>query len=98
MDASDAFIAALAAIDQVHANGGSGDDIDLQWMAVVAREARAADTLSLWNLLPRMERDQRDLLLQVIERFIDSGFDRRGVLAAEPEALEELRLLLRELW
>ena len=63
-------------------------------------EARERDALTLWNLIPRVAREHR---LLVVDRLIDlagspTRVDVEMVLDAEPEALEAWWSELEYIW
>ena len=69
-------------------------------IAIVCRVAGERDTLSLWNLLPRVDRPERALLFDRIAVLLPMmrGIDRERVLAADAAMLQELRDQLGLLW
>jgi hypothetical protein len=73
---------------------------DATALPVVLREARARDTLTLWNLLPRVDRKQRELLYVRMVRLTRPcpGVTLERVVALDADALARLRSQLQADW
>jgi len=80
--ASDAFLAAIAAYDSL---GRADEALDR-----VLAAAEASDALTLWHLLPRVEREDRERVAARIAELIEVPADvsRERLLALEPGALD----------
>jgi hypothetical protein len=85
-DASAGFKAALNQLDFAPA-GSSRADLAIE---TVVREARARDAISLLSLLHKVDRPQRERLLNALERFvpIPSGATREQVLNLDPAVMD----------
>lgn len=97
IDASPEFIEALAEIDRE--TWGSGLEAISAWK-VLLRQSRPQDTLSLWNLIPRVNANERQTLLNRISELVTlpTNLDPAAVLAADADAMEQLRIAIREAW
>ena len=69
-------------------------------LAEVIAEARAEDTLTLWHLLPRVERAERERLFDVLKSYVapPEGVTREGVLKLNKKMLEAWRLEMETFW
>lgn len=90
--ATPALAAALLKFD--FDRGGSAS------LAEVITEARAEDTLTLWHLLPRVEKSERERLFEVLSTYVapPDGVTREGVLKLNKKMLEAWRLEMETLW
>jgi hypothetical protein len=69
-------------------------------LATVITEARAEDTLTLWHLLPRVNKEERARLFDVIASFVapPEGVTREGVLRLDKKMLEAWRIEMETFW
>lgn len=75
-------------------NGGT-DSLDF-----ILKNSRTYDTVTLWNLLSKVPKPEREKVLEVIMSFIKlpAGVSREGVLNLDKRMLEKLRWELETLW
>lgn len=90
--ATPALEAALLKFD--FGRGGSAS------LARVITEARAEDTLTLWHLLPRVPKSERERLFEVLKSYVapPDGVTREGVLKLNKKMLEAWRVEMEALW
>jgi hypothetical protein len=91
-DASDVFVQALESFDF---EGGASDAF-----STVLRESRARDTFTLWQMLSRVEGDQR---VQVLDRMIElvglpHGITRAGTLKLDQKTLDDWKDAMDLVW
>jgi hypothetical protein len=69
-------------------------------LATVITESRAEDTLTLWHLLPRVRKAERERLFDVIASFVapPEGVTREGVLRLDKKMLEAWRIEMETFW
>lgn len=69
-------------------------------VAKVISESRPEDTLTLWHLLPRVNKDERERLFDVIASFVapPDGVTREGVLKLDKKMLEAWRIEMETFW
>jgi hypothetical protein len=69
-------------------------------LATVITESRAEDTLTLWHLLPRVKKEERERLFDVIASFVapPEGVTREGVLRLDKKMLEAWRIEMETSW
>jgi hypothetical protein len=69
-------------------------------LATIITESRAEDTLTLWHLLPRVNREERERLFDVIASFVTppEGVTREGVLRLDKKMLEAWRIEMETFW
>jgi hypothetical protein len=95
-DASDGFRQALAQLDfDPPANFGYATALEM-----VLAQARVRDTLTLWNLLPRVDGDKRSLVCDRMAMLVrpPAGVTRDGVLALNQQMLDQWRDVLEANW
>lgn len=95
-DSSEAFRRALSNVDFGH----DSDPGFITQLGLVLTTARMRDTYTLWNLLPRVDGDNR---LQVYERMAalvppPDGVTREGVLALNQQMLDSWKEKLESSW
>lgn len=92
-DSSEAFKQALTKVDFGHGS-------DPAFLALVLASARVRDTYTLWNLLPRVEGDNRFLVYQRMAELVPppDGVTREGVLALNQQMLDAWKLKLESGW
>jgi len=86
-DTTKAFQSALVLLD---VNGGSGAD-RLAALDVVLNEARERDTVTLWHLLSRVDRTERDRVFDRLAAFVPPppGVTRDGIRAGRRDMLDQ---------
>jgi hypothetical protein len=91
-DATPAFRAALAKFD--FERGGTAS------LATILKDAGAADTLTLWHLLPRVGTAEREKVFAALVSFValPPGVNRRGILELDQKMLESWRVSMEDLW
>ncbi len=91
-DATDALREALERLD--FEGGGAAD------LAIVLREARVRDTLTLWHLLSRVEKDGRKAIVDRMGELscLPSDVDLGRVLSLDEKELERLHSVLEDSW
>ncbi len=96
-DASEAFRAALARVDFDRDSPIQGYTTPL---AMVVSTARVRDTLSLWNLLPRVSGEDRLLVYDRLARLVPPppGVTREGVLQLNQQMLDAWKEQLEYRW
>jgi hypothetical protein len=69
-------------------------------LAKVLTEARAEDTLTLWHLLPRVQKSERERLFDLLNSYVapPEGVTREGVLRLDKKMLEAWRIEMESLW
>jgi hypothetical protein len=69
-------------------------------LATVITESRAEDTLTLWHLLPRVNKQERERLFDVMAAFVapPEGVTREGVLRLDKKMLEAWRIEMENIW
>ena len=69
-------------------------------LATVITESRAEDTLTLWHLLPRVNKQERERLFDVMAAFVapPEGVTREGVLRLDKKMLEAWRIEMETVW
>lgn len=69
-------------------------------LATIISESRAEDTLTLWHLLPRVNKDDRDRLFDVMASFVapPEGVTREGVLRLDKKMLDAWRIEMETFW
>lgn len=69
-------------------------------LATVITESRAEDTLTLWHLLPRVNKAERERLFDVMAAFVapPEGVTREGVLKLDKKMLEAWRIEMETFW
>ena len=90
--ASTLFQQALHRFD--FANGGK------ESLQTILKESRGADTVTLWHLLSRLPKNEREKILDMIASFIKipESITREGILNLDKKMLERLRWELETLW
>lgn len=90
-DASPAFKKALAVLGMFE-----NDDA----LAIVLREARIRDGLSLWHLIPRLREAQRRLAVDRLAELLPppAGVTKEGIVALDPQMLESWKQVVSQLW
>src|SRR5262249_26939665 len=95
---SDATAQLRAALEKVDASLAAGR-LDGGALAAALAAGRRADTLSFYNLLPRLPTGERE---KVLDRMLTLGAPppatREKILAADPDALEAWRHVLSSIW
>ena len=96
-DASETFRAALYKVDSDHDSAGQTDTTSLK---VVLSNARVRDTLTLWNLLPRVSGADRALVYDRLAALVPppSGVTREGVLKLNQQMLDAWKEQLEYRW
>jgi hypothetical protein len=86
IDASPEFKAALATFD----TSQEGSDARAHALNLVLSMARPHDAMTLLNLLRKVERPQRERVLDVLSRFVPlpAGVTHRQVLDLQPDAMD----------
>ena len=64
------------------------------------KNSRCVDTVTLWNLLPRVPQNERGKVFDVIVSFIKlpDSITREGILNLDQKMMEKLRWELENLW
>jgi hypothetical protein len=90
-DASEKFRAALSKVDFDH---------DSAQIRIVAANSRVRDTLTLWNLLPRVSGADRELVYDRLALLVPppAGVTRQGVLALNQQMLDAWKEHLESRW
>lgn len=90
--ASTVFQQALYKFD--FANGGK------ESLQTILKESRGYDTVTLWHLLSRVSKSEREKILEIIVSFIKlpESITREGILNLDKKMLERLRWELETLW
>ena len=96
-DASETFRAALARVDFDHDSLIRGNMTPLE---IVLSSARVRDTLTLWNLLPRVSGGERDEVYDRLARLVPppTGVTRAGVLQLNQQMLDAWKEKLESRW
>jgi hypothetical protein len=96
-DVSDRFHRALAGVDFGDQSTDFGGQTPLE---IVLEEARLRDTLTLWNLLPRVGANDRALVYDRLASLAapPSGVTREGVIQLNQEMLDRWRESLEPSW
>jgi hypothetical protein len=96
-DASEAFRTALARVDFDRDSPTQGYRTPL---AMVVSTARVRDTLSLWNLLPRVSGEDRSLVYDRLAKLVPPppGVTREGVLQLNQQMLDAWKEQLEYRW
>ena len=95
-DALEGFKNALANVDF----GQSDHGLIKKQLALVAMMARPRDTLTLWNLLPRVTGDDRLLVYERMAILVPppDGVTREGILALNQQMLDSWKVKLETSW
>lgn len=66
----------------------------------ILKNSRSYDTVTLWNLLSRVSKNERERILDTIISFtkLPAGITREGILDLDKKMLEKLRWELESLW
>jgi hypothetical protein len=90
-DASETFRTALSRVDSGH---------DPAQTKVVLANSRVRDTLTLWNLLPRVEGVERELVYDRMATLVSppKGVTREGILNLDQKMLDEWKEKLETRW
>lgn len=69
-------------------------------LATIISESRAEDTLTLWHLLPRVDKPDREKLYDVLAAFVapPDGVTREGVMKLDKDMLEAWRIEMERFW
>lgn len=69
-------------------------------LAKIITESRAEDTLTLWHLLPRVQKTERERLFDVLSSYAPppDGVTREGVLKLDKKMLEAWRIEMENIW
>lgn len=69
-------------------------------LATVISESRAEDTLTLWHLMPRVSKDDRERLFDVMASFVapPEGVTREGVIRLDKKMLDAWRIEMETFW
>lgn len=69
-------------------------------LATIISESRAEDTLTLWHLLPRVGKQDREKLYDVLAAFVTppDGVTREGVMKLDKDMLEAWRIEMERFW
>ncbi len=96
-DASETFRAALTQVDSDHDSSGQTHTTSLK---IVLAHARVRDTLTLWNLLPRVSGSDRALVYDRLASLVPppSGVTREGVLKLDQQMLDAWKEELEYRW
>jgi hypothetical protein len=96
-DASETFRAALAKVDFDHASLEGGKVKPLE---IVLSSARVRDTLTLWNLLPRVSGAERDEVYTRLAALVPppNGVTREGVLQLNQQMLDAWKEKIESRW
>jgi hypothetical protein len=96
-DASETFRAALSRVDSDRDSVGQTNTTSLK---VVLSNARIRDTLTLWNLLPRVPGEDRELVYNRLAALVPppAGVTREGVLKLDQQMLEAWKEQLEYRW
>ena len=96
-DASETFRAALSRVDSDHDSAGQTNTASLK---VVLANSRVRDTLTLWNLLPRVSGSDRALVYDRLAMLVPppSGVTREGVLKLNQQMLDAWKEKLEYRW
>jgi len=96
-DASETFRAALAEVDTNRDSLGQAEAISLK---VVLSNSRVRDTLTLWNLLPRVSGGDRELVYSRLAALVPppKGVTRDGVLKLNQQMLDAWKDQLESRW
>ena len=96
-DASETFRAALARVDFDSDSVAPGNGSPLE---IVLSGARVRDTLTLWNLLPRVSGGDRSLVYDRLAKLVPppSGVTREGVLKLNQQMLDAWKEQLEFRW
>jgi hypothetical protein len=94
-DAVDGLKSALTNVDF-----GQKDNDYIEQLALVAMMARPRDTLTLWNLLPRVTGDNRLLIYERMAVLVPppDGVTREGILALNRQMLDSWKAKLETSW
>lgn len=96
-DASETFRAALTQVDYDHDSSGQTHMTSLR---IVLANARVRDTLTLWNLLPRVSGSDRALVYDRLAALVPppTGVTREGVLKLNQQMLDAWKEPLEYRW
>jgi hypothetical protein len=96
-DASETFRAALYKVDSDHDSSGQTNTTSLK---LVLSNARVRDTLTLWNLLPRVAGEDRALVYNRLAALVPppSGVTREGVMKLDQQMLDAWKEQLEYRW
>jgi hypothetical protein len=96
-DASETFRAALSRVDSGNDSSGQTDATSLK---IVLANARVRDTLTLWNLLPRVSGGDRELVYDRLAKLVPppDGVTREGVLKLNQQMLDAWKEQLESRW
>ena len=96
-DASETFRAALAKIDSEHDSTGQTDSSSLK---MVMANARVRDTLTLWNLLPKVSGKDRESVYDRLAALVPppEGVTREGILNLNQQMLDTWKEQLEFRW
>jgi FecR protein len=96
-DSSESFRSALSMVDF---NPQASELGNLRPLDVVLANARVRDTFTLWNLLPRVDKNDRALIYERMVELVPApaGVTREGVIALEPQMLETWKEKLEASW
>jgi hypothetical protein len=96
-DASETFRAALTKVDSDHDSAGQANSTSLK---LVLTNARVRDTLTLWNLLPRVSGGDRELVYDRLAALVapPAGVTREGVLKLNQQMLDAWKEQLEYRW
>lgn len=94
-DSSEQFQAALAKVD-----GLAEGPERTQQLEIVLRESHLRDALSLWHLLPRLDRESRGLIYDRLAQLLPPPAEvtREGIVALDPAALDAWKKVVSQLW
>jgi len=96
-DASETFRAALYKVDSDHDSSGQTNTTSLK---LLLSNARVRDTLTLWNLLPRVAGEDRALVYNRLAALVPppSGVTREGVMKLDQQMLDAWKERLEYRW
>lgn len=96
-DASETFRAALTKVDSDHDSSGQTHTTSLK---TVLANSRVRDTLTLWNLLPRVSGSDRALVYDRLAALVPppAGVTREGVLKLDQQMLDAWKEELEYRW
>jgi len=69
-------------------------------LAIVLRESRVRDALSLWHLIPRLDPESRGLIYDRLSQLLPPPPEvtRDGIVALDPRMLDVWRQIVSQLW
>ena len=96
-DASETFRSALSKVDSDHDSVGQ---TNTTFLKAVLTNARVRDTLTLWNLLPRVDGEDRTFVYDRLAALVPppSGVTREGVLRLNQQMLDAWKEELEYRW